>query len=69
MTEYLVIYETDGDGWSAWAPDVPGCYAAGRTREEVERLMGEAVPSHLDAMRAEGLTVPAPHHTAGRVAA
>jgi predicted RNase H-like HicB family nuclease len=70
MTEYLIIYETDDDGgWSAWSPDVPGCYAAGPTRDEVERLMAEAIPAHIEVLRAEGQPVPEPHHAAGSVTA
>jgi predicted RNase H-like HicB family nuclease len=69
MTEYLVIYETDdAGGWCAYAPDL-GCYAAGRTREEVDRLIREAIPLHLETMREEGLPVPEPYHSAATIAA
>jgi predicted RNase H-like HicB family nuclease len=70
MTEYLVIYETGEDGgWGAYSPDVPGCVAAGQTKEEVEKLMREALPDHLALMREVGEPVPQPHHVAGLVAA
>ena len=48
MTEYLVIFEKAEEGWGAYVPDLPGCVAAGATREEVERLMREAIPFHLE---------------------
>ncbi len=36
MSEYLVIIEPaeDGTGFGAYVPDLPGCVATGRTREE-----------------------------------
>jgi hypothetical protein len=31
---YLVVFERDGDGgYGAWVPDLPGCFAAGATRD------------------------------------
>jgi predicted RNase H-like HicB family nuclease len=69
MTKYLVIYEQGHDGWSAYSPDVDGCYAAGGTRQEVEQLMREAIPFHLESMRVEGVPPPTPVHAAGYVAA
>ncbi len=68
MTEYLVVYEVGEDGgWGASSPDLPGCVAVGKTRAEVERLMGEAIPMHVEAMRDVGEPIPAPHHLAGSV--
>jgi predicted RNase H-like HicB family nuclease len=42
-----VVLEGDDDGWSAYVPSVPGCYAAARTREEVTKLIEEALTLHL----------------------
>ena len=70
MTEYLVVYEMEEDGgWGASSPDLPGCVVVGKTRAEVEQLIGEAIPMHLDAMREAGEPIPTPHHLAGTVAA
>jgi predicted RNase H-like HicB family nuclease len=70
MSEYLVIYEMGEDGgWGASSPDLPGCVAAGRSRAEVEQLIGEAIPMHIEAMRDIGEPVPEPHHLAGSVTA
>lgn len=67
MTEYTVIYERGENNWSAYSPDVPGCVAAGETREEVERLIREALEFHLAGLRAEGLPIPQPTTKAGKV--
>lgn len=70
MTEYLVIYERGEDGeWGASSPDLPGCVAVGKTKNEVEKLIGEAIPLHVELMRESGQPVPEPHHGAGTIAA
>ena len=69
MTEYLVVYELEGDSWGAYSPDLPGCVAAAASREEVETLMAEAVQCYLEYLRDEGLPVPGSSHAAGYVAA
>jgi predicted RNase H-like HicB family nuclease len=69
MTEYLVVYEHAEDGgWGAHSPDVAGVFALGRTRDEVEARMTEALAAHLDYLRERGELVPEPRTDAGRVA-
>ncbi len=60
MTKLLIIVEETETGFSAYSPDLMGCVATGQTREDVERAMKEAVAFHLDALREDGLEVPAP---------
>ena len=67
MKEYLVVYEHGGDSWSAYVPDLPGCVAAGDSREEVARLIKEAIEFHIEGMRQEGLPVPEPSSEAESV--
>jgi predicted RNase H-like HicB family nuclease len=47
---YHIVYEEGPTGWSAYVEDLPGCFATGRTREQVERRISEAIPLHLDAL-------------------
>mgnify|MGYP001558487862 FL=1 len=58
--KYAVIYEKTATGYSAYAPDLPGCIAAGRTLRETEKLIGDAIDMHLQAMREDGDTIPEP---------
>lgn len=58
--KYLVVVEQTDTGFSAYSPDVPGCVAAGPTRETVEREMKEAIALHLEGLQAEGIAAPAP---------
>lgn len=67
MREYLVIYEHAGCSWSAYVPDLPGCIAAGDTREEVAKLIKKAIEFHIQGLREQGLSVPEPTADAERV--
>ena len=58
--KYAVLIERGPTSYGASVPDLPGCVAVARTREEVERLIMEAIAAHLAGLRAEGLTVPEP---------
>jgi len=56
----LLLMEKTTTGYSAWAPDLPGCVAAGATLEGTERLMREALEFHLEGMRKAGSVPPEP---------
>ena len=57
---YMVIIEKGPDSWGAYVPDLPGCVAAGESREEVVKLIREAVEFHLEGLREEGERIPKP---------
>ena len=67
MKEYLVIYERTENNWAAYSPDIPGCIATGKTREEVEQNYKEALAFHIEGLREEGLPVPEPTTEVGHV--
>lgn len=67
MTGYAVIIEGEPGSYSAYAPDLPGCVAAGETREEVEALMAEAIRLHVESLRAHGEPVPEPSAIAATI--
>jgi predicted RNase H-like HicB family nuclease len=63
MTErrYLIVIEgNDAAGYSANAPDLPGCVATGETRAESEREMHDAIAFHLEGLREAGEPIPEP---------
>ena len=64
---YLIVIEQTGTGYSAFSPDLPGCIATGRTRDEVEANMRESVDFHLDGLRQEGLPTPEPRSSSSYV--
>lgn len=57
---YLVVIEPTETGFSAYSPDLPGCVATGRTEQEVEQEMREAMEFHVEGLKLEGYAVPAP---------
>ena len=61
--QYLVVVEKGPSSYGAYVPDLPGCIAAGESREEVLRLIREAMEAHLDTLRQEGEPVPPPTST------
>ena len=57
---FAILIENTLTGFSAHVPDLPGCVAAGETREETLELIWEAIALHLEGMRQHGETVPQP---------
>ncbi len=60
MKKYLIVIEPTKTGFSAYSPDLPGCVSTGRTREEVEQNMREAIAFHIEGLRDDGQMVPEP---------
>jgi len=67
VMKYAVVYERGERNWSAYVPDLPGCIATGHTREETERLVGEAIAFHIEGPALEGEPVPEPTTKVGCV--
>ena len=67
MTRYAIVIEQGENNLSAYVPDLPGCITTGRTVEEIERNIREAIELHLDGMREDGEPIPAPHTAVGYV--
>jgi predicted RNase H-like HicB family nuclease len=61
IMQYTVIVEKGESSWGAYVPDLPGCIAAGETREEVLELIREAIDFHIEGLRENGEPVPQPH--------
>jgi predicted RNase H-like HicB family nuclease len=59
--QYLVVIEQRPSSFGAYVPDLPGCIAAGDTREEIARLIQEAIGWHVEDLKAQGHQVPSSH--------
>ena len=57
---FAVVFEKTDNGWSAYAPDLPGLGVAGSTMDETRKLLREAIELHIEDLRATGQPVPAP---------
>jgi predicted RNase H-like HicB family nuclease len=60
MKEYLVIFEWTGNDYSAYVPDLPGCISTGKTIEEIEINIKEAIELYIDTLKEDGQLVPEP---------
>ena len=58
--EYAVVIEKATDNYCAYVPDLPGCVATGRTREEAYQQICEAVVFHIEGLKEDGLPIPEP---------
>jgi predicted RNase H-like HicB family nuclease len=58
MYRFLIIIEKANGNYSAYSPDLPGCIATGKTREETERNMYEAVEMHVQGMLEDKMPIP-----------
>ena len=58
--KFLVLIEKSSTGYGAYAPDLPGCVATGRTLEKTRTRMGKALQTHLASMREDGDVIPEP---------
>jgi predicted RNase H-like HicB family nuclease len=58
MHRFLVVIETADGNYSAYSPDLPGCIATGRTRDQVARNMHEAIDMHVRGLLEDNLPVP-----------
>ncbi len=61
---YVAVLEQGPRNWSAYVPDLPGCVAAGATREETERLIQEAIEFHVEGLLLDGTPLPEPSYDA-----
>jgi predicted RNase H-like HicB family nuclease len=64
MYRFLIVIEKAEGNYSAYCPDLPGCIATGRTTEEAEQNMYEAIEMHIAGMLEDGSEVPPPRATA-----
>ena len=57
---YLVVVEEGTYSYGAYVPDLPGCIAAAEMKDEVVRLIREAIEFHLEGLKDEGAPIPRP---------
>jgi predicted RNase H-like HicB family nuclease len=60
IMRYAIVIEKAGSNFSAYVPDLPGCIATGASVQEVETEIREAIAFHLEGMREDGVSPPAP---------
>ena len=62
MSQYPVVFVLEGDGrYSVSAPDLPGCFSWGKTRDEARHNIREAIELWIESAKADGEEVPTPN--------
>lgn len=64
---YAIVIEKGDRNYSAYVPDLPGCVATGRTKQQVQARMREAVGFHIQGMIEDGDAIPFPSTTTSSV--
>ena len=60
MKKYAIVIEKGANNLSAYVPDLPGCITTGKSLNEIERNIREAIELHLDGLREDGQPIPEP---------
>jgi predicted RNase H-like HicB family nuclease len=60
---YLVVVEKGPSSFGAYVPDLPGCVAAGESKDEVLSLIRDAIELHLEGLKEEGQPIQPPSST------
>ena len=58
--KYAVVFEQTPNNYAAYAPDVPGCISTGKTWDEMQEMIREALTFHIEFLMEEGDPVPEP---------
>ena len=57
---YGFLLEKSKTGYSGYVPDLPGCIATGKTRQQLRERLQAAIELHLKSMIADGDPIPKP---------
>jgi len=68
VRRFLIVIEKADGNYSAYSPDLPGCVATGRTRNQAARKIREAIELHVRGLKEDGLPIPRSHAGAEYVA-
>ncbi len=68
MYRFLIVIEKADGNFSAYSPDLDGCVATGRTRQQTMRNMQKAIELHVRGMLEDKLPIPKSRSVAEYVA-
>ena len=58
--QYAVVYEQTQNNYCAYSPDLPGCISTGKTWEDIQGMIREAITLHIEVTLEEGEPLPEP---------
>lgn len=61
MMQYTVILEKGRNSYGAYVPDIPGCFAVGKTKDQTIDLIKDSIKQHISIMLDDGSFPPEPN--------
>ena len=55
----VLVYPGEDGYWVVECPSLPGCVSQGKTRDEAITNIKEAIEAYIEALKEDGLPVPA----------
>ena len=68
MHRFRIVIENAGKNYSAYSPDLPGCVATGRTKEQTAKNIHEAIELHIKGLKEDRLPIPKSRSSAEYIA-
>ena len=68
MRRFLIVIEKANKNYSAYSPDLPGCIATGKTKDQAAKKMREAIELHIQGLNEDHLPIPKAHAVAEYIA-
>jgi len=68
MRRFLIIIEKANGNYSAYSPDLPGCVATGKTKDQAAQSIHEAIELHIQGLKEDHLPIPKSHASAEYIA-
>ena len=66
---FAVVYERTPNNHGAYVPDLPGCIATGKSWQEIQTMIREAIVFHIEGLKESGDPVPDPQMSVGEAMA
>ena len=61
--KYTIVIEKSPNNYAAYVPDLPGCVATAKTREELLEEIRDVIEFHIEGMCEDGESIPEPQAT------
>jgi predicted RNase H-like HicB family nuclease len=68
MRRFLIVIEKANGNYSAYSPDLPGCIATGKTKNQTAKNMHEAIELHIKGLKEDHEPIPKSHASAEYIA-
>jgi predicted RNase H-like HicB family nuclease len=68
MHRFLIVIEKANGNYSAYSPDLPGCIATGKTKDQAAKNIHDAIELHIQGLKEDRLPIPKSHASAEYIA-